>query len=163
MRILSTTFTNAYVFNHAFKRKKLVKVGLRVLIVEDTPERQKILKNLFRDHAWVLVHTARRALILLEHFDFDLLSLDYDLAGPEKGSEIASYIAQLRKEKIQVLIHSMNSKGAQQIIQILPHAVWVPISKMVKNNRIFKNIREGINNRGEISWLNSLMTIDKRK
>jgi len=148
---------------HGFRRKYLMKFVLKVLIVEDTPERQKILINLFRHHAWVLVHTARRAMILLEHFDFDLLSLDYDLAGPEKGSEIAAHIVHLRKENIQVLIHSMNFTGAQQIIQILPHAVWVPISKMVKNNKIFNNIREGINERGEISWLNSLMTIDKRK
>ncbi len=52
---------------------------LRILIVENSPARQKTLKNLFRDHAWILVNTARRALKLIEVFDFDLIALDYDL------------------------------------------------------------------------------------
>lgn len=35
-------------------------VVLRILIVEDTPERQGWLTGLYREHAWVLVHTAGR-------------------------------------------------------------------------------------------------------
>ena len=59
---------------------------MRILILEDTPERQEILKQLYRDHAWVLVHTAQRAIRLLEAFEFDLVSLDYDLAGEVQTS-----------------------------------------------------------------------------
>ena len=33
-------------------------VVLRILIVEDTPERQGWLQQLYRDHAWVLVRRA---------------------------------------------------------------------------------------------------------
>ena len=50
---------------------------LRVLIVEDRAERQEVLRQLFRDHAWVLVHTAARAVRLVQAYRFDLVALDY--------------------------------------------------------------------------------------
>jgi hypothetical protein len=46
---------------------------LRILIVEDTPERQQWLTGLYREHAWVLVHTAARAVRLVNAYDFDLI------------------------------------------------------------------------------------------
>src|SRR5215472_15565563 len=64
-------------------------VVLRILIVEDTPERQGWLTGLYREHAWVLVHTAARADRLLNAYDFDLISLDYNLAGPDNGAAVA--------------------------------------------------------------------------
>ena len=62
--------------------------ALRVLIVEDTPQRQEVLTALYRAHAWVLVHTGRRAQVLLEAYDFDLLSLDYNLRGDLTGEDV---------------------------------------------------------------------------
>ena len=56
-------------------------MALRILIVEDTPERQEVLTSLCKEHAWIMVHTAPRALKLLEAYDFDLIFLDYDLAA----------------------------------------------------------------------------------
>jgi DNA-binding response OmpR family regulator len=64
-------------------------VVLRVLIVEDTVERQGWLQSLYREHAWVLVHTAARAVRLLHAYDFDLISLDFNLAGPDNGEAVA--------------------------------------------------------------------------
>ena len=49
---------------------------LKILIVEDQPERQEILKQLCRHHAWVLAHTAARACRLIEAYEFDLIFLD---------------------------------------------------------------------------------------
>ena len=62
-------------------------IPLKVLVVENTPERQKVLKNLFRDHAWILVNTARRAMRLIQVYDFDLISLDYNLDGEDTGDK----------------------------------------------------------------------------
>lgn len=42
---------------------------LRVLIVEDGIGRQKVLKDLFGDHAWIVVNTARRATRLISAFE----------------------------------------------------------------------------------------------
>ncbi len=63
---------------------------LRIFIVEDTPARQEVLTRLCKDHAWVLVHSARRAISLVHAYEFDLIFLDYDLAGPGKGDAEAA-------------------------------------------------------------------------
>ena len=116
----------------------MVSKSHRVLIIEDTPDRQKILQNLYKDHAWILVHTADRAIRLLEAYVFDLISLDFNLAGPRSGDEVASFIARSANAKAKVIVHSTNAVGAKQIIDILPHAVHVPISKIVRDNKTLK-------------------------
>jgi CheY-like chemotaxis protein len=69
---------------------------LRILIVEDTAERQELLQSLYREHAWVLVHTAARAVRLVQAYDFDLVSLDFNLAGPDDGDAVASALRESR-------------------------------------------------------------------
>ena len=54
---------------------------LRVLLVEDTKDRQHILTSLYKKHAWILVNTGERAITLLNAYDFDIVSLDYNLGG----------------------------------------------------------------------------------
>jgi CheY-like chemotaxis protein len=125
---------------------------LKILIVEDTPERQKILCDLYRDHAWVIVHTAARANRLLSVYDFDLVSLDYDLAGEEKGDAVADFLRGFRNSTCKVIIHAMNSQGAGKIREILPAAEHVPISKMTKNNRVFKRLRAEFSEGLNIDW-----------
>lgn len=124
----------------------------RILIVEDTKERQKILQNLYKDHAWVLVHTVARAVRLINAYDFDLISLDYDLVGEEKGDQIAVAIAESINKNTKVIIHSMNHPGTQKISQILPNADIVPFSKMIKTNQIFKSIRKQLSEDVNINW-----------
>lgn len=125
---------------------------LRVLIVEDTPERQEILINLYKDHAWVLVHTATRAIRLRNAYDFDLISLDFDLAGAKRGDAVASFILQSRNAKAKVIVHSMNALGAEQISAFLPHAEHAPLSKITKDNRTFKRLRKELSRGVEINW-----------
>ncbi len=115
---------------------------LRILIVEDGPERQEILKKLFKDHAWILVHTAERAKRLLSVYDFDLICLDFDLAGPGHGDDVAAFIAKSRNGKAKVLVHSMNAPGANRILEFLPTAIYIPLSKITKDNKTFKRIRQ---------------------
>jgi len=81
---------------------------LRVLIVEDGLERQAILKNLFREHAWIMANTAKRANRLISVYDFDIVSLDYDLDGEERGDVVAEFIKRSRNANAKVLVHSMN-------------------------------------------------------
>lgn len=124
----------------------------RILIIEDTIERQNILKKLYKDHAWVLVHTAARAIRLLEVYQFDLISLDYDLAGERKGDEIAEFITKSINVDTKVIVHSMNSIGAQKIKVILPDADVVPLSKMIRNNVTFKRLYEELKKTTDINW-----------
>ncbi|MBN1999543.1 hypothetical protein JW935_18460 [candidate division KSB1 bacterium] len=125
---------------------------LRILIVDYTPERRKILKNLYRDHAWVLVHTATRAIRLLDSYRFDLISLDYNIAGIKTGEEIADFKSRSENARAKVIIHSMNPRGREKIAALLQNADIVPISKMVKNNKVFKKIRSQLLHGPDLDW-----------
>ena len=130
----------------------MLQTPLKILIVEDCPDRQKTLKNLFKDQAWILVNTARRAKCLVEVYDFDMIALDYDLAGEEKGDKVAAFIRQSRNAHAKVLVHSMNDPGVVRIQQHLPDSTAVPFSKIIRDNRTFKRLREEINRGVEIDW-----------
>lgn len=125
---------------------------IKVLIVEDSLERQKILINLFKHHAWVLANTAIRAIRLLEAYEFDLIFLDYDLSGPIKGDEVARFISKKDDCSPRVIIHSMNDPGVKRILKYLPNATSIPISKVIRNNFTFKKIRTELAKGPDIDW-----------
>jgi CheY-like chemotaxis protein len=125
---------------------------LRILIIEDTLDRQEVLTRLCKDHAWVLVHTARRAITLIHAYEFDLIFLDYDLAGPEKGDAVAAAIAHSPNLHSKVIVHAMNAAGAQKIQAILPQADLVPLSRMTKDNATFKRLRVQLARGVDIDW-----------
>lgn len=127
-------------------------VVLRILVVEDTPERQKWLQQLYREHAWVLVHTAARAIRLVKAFQFDLISLDYNLAGPGTGAAVAEAIKASPNAGTPVLVHSMNPRGADEVTELLPHAQRVPARSLVKTNAIVKRIREALRRGAPANW-----------
>jgi CheY-like chemotaxis protein len=125
---------------------------LRILIVEDTPSRQEVMTRLCKDHAWVLVHTARRAVTLIHAYEFDLIFLDYDLAGPEKGDAVAAALAQPPSRETRVIVHAMNAAGAQKIQALLPQADLVPLSRMTKDNATFKRLKNQLAKGADIDW-----------
>ncbi len=125
---------------------------LRVLVVENSPDRQQILRALFRDHAWIMVNTAKRAIIMVDSYRFDLIVLDYDLDGPGNGYDVACAISNSQNAATMVLIHAMNSMGARRITEVLPHARWVPFSRLVKNNTTFKRIRKTLGQGVPADW-----------
>jgi len=125
---------------------------LKILIVEDSLERQKILKNLYKDHAWILVNTARRAIRLIEVYDFDIITLDYDLDGEDRGDKIADFIKRSRNANSKVLVHSMNVQGVTLIQEHLPDSIAIPFSKIIRDNQTFKRFREEVNKGVDIDW-----------
>lgn len=125
---------------------------LRVLIVEDTPERQEWLRQLYREHAWVLVHTAARAVRLLQAFDFDLISLDFNLDGPDDGDAVAVALSTSRNARTPVLVHSMNPRGAGRLAELLPHAQCVPVGSLVRTNATAKRVREALRQGVPADW-----------
>jgi CheY-like chemotaxis protein len=135
-------------------------VILRVLIVEDTAERQEWLQGLYREHAWVLVHTAARAIRLVGVYDFDLISLDFNLAGPENGDSVAEAIARSRNARTPVLVHSMNPRGANRLAELLPHAACVAAGALVKTNATARRVREALRHGVPRDW-SALITGDQ--
>lgn len=129
-------------------------VLLRVLIIEDTEERQQVLTSLYRSHAWMLVNTGRRAITLLNAYDFDIISLDYNLRGELTGADVAKEINSSRNAATKIIVHSLNPKGVKKILNILPDAVIYPVSKMVCSNKHFKHLRAKIDELGtNYDWL----------
>lgn len=123
---------------------------LRVLLVEDTQERQQILTSLYRSHAWILVNTGQRAIKLLKAYDFDIVSLDYNLRGELNGAEVAQALEHSRNKNARIIIHSLNPKGVNSILAILPDAIFYPVSKMIRSNNNFKYIRNKIDELGGV-------------
>ena len=121
---------------------------LRVLLVEDTEERQKILTSLYRVQAWILVNTGERAVKLLNSYDFDIVSLDYNLGGKLNGADVAKILKCSRNKNVRVIVHSLNPRGAKAISLILPDAIIYPVARMVRSNRLFKYLRNQINELG---------------
>jgi len=91
-----------------------------------------------------MVHTAARAIRLVNAFDFDLISLDFDLAGPENGDSVARAIRVSRNANTPVLIHSMNAPAAVRLADLLPHAACVPIATIFRSNAEVKRVREAL-------------------
>lgn len=121
---------------------------LRVLLVEDTEDRQKVLTQLYRAHAWVLVHTGARAVTLLAAFDFDIVSLDYNLRGDLSGEDVARALLASRNAGARVVIHSLNPRGVEAMRRLLPHAVVYPVSRMARSNAHLRRLRERIDELG---------------
>ncbi|MCE9571585.1 MAG: hypothetical protein K8W52_00365 [Deltaproteobacteria bacterium] len=117
---------------------------LRVLLVEDTRERQAILTSLFRDHAWILTHTAARACRLLDVYAFDLVALDYNLAGPGTGADVARHLRSSASAAARVVIHSMNPRGRAAIAELLPDATVLPVARIARSNRALRSLRAAI-------------------
>jgi CheY-like chemotaxis protein len=131
-------------------------VPLRVLIIEDTEERQKVLISLYRSHAWILANTGNRAITLINAYDFDIISLDYNLRGELTGADVAKEIKSSRNAETSIIVHSLNPKGAKQILNILPNAISYPVSKMIRSNKTFKHLRTKIDELGVyFDWSNS--------
>lgn len=124
------------------------KAPLRVLLIEDTPERQQILTSLYKAHAWILVNTGPRAITLLKAYDFDIISIDYNLRGELDGLEVAQALKCSRNKNARIIVHSLNPKGVKSILEILPDAIPYPVSKMVRSNKTFKYLRGQIDELG---------------
>jgi CheY-like chemotaxis protein len=83
----------------------------RVLIVEDTSDRQGVLRSLYKNQAWVMVHTGRRALKLLEAYEFDIVSLDYNLADELTGADVAAAPMARSNERMRRLRAGVDAEG----------------------------------------------------
>lgn len=91
--------------------------------------------------------------LLLKAYDFDIISLDYNLRGELTGANVAKEIKLSRNINTKIIVHSLNPKGVKQILKILPDAISYPVSKMIRSNKHFKHIRVKIEEFGaDYDW-----------
>jgi len=125
---------------------------LRVLLVEDAPTRQVELRRLFADQECHVATTAEAAKELLRTLQFDVVFLDYDLAGPGTGEAVASELRKDHSARTTVLVHSMNIAGAARIRRVLPRALAVPYANLTRGNPLYSRLRQALASNEEIDW-----------
>ena len=105
-----------------------------ILILEDDHVRQEIFLRNLADANAVIVETATDAIQRLSESRWDYLFLDHDLggtqlveSGPGTGYEVAEWLAENPTfQPPNIVIHSFNPGGAENIKRGLPNAVVAP-------------------------------------
>ncbi len=123
------------------------KKRLRILVVEDSALRSQFLSDKFSEQAVQIVEEPLAAVELLNHANYDVIFLDYDLTAVpsqalvEKGTGI--YVAKRLSETINkstpVVVHSMNIRAAEYMVGILENAVMIPFNRLreeLEKNRV---------------------------
>lgn len=127
---------------------------LKILILDDMPERHAFFERCAAEHNRVHVSTADQFFEAVEAADepFDVIFLDHDLGDNPKveatksygmyntrtldGSDCAYWLASSMKHKVgRVVVHSINPSGAKRMVDILNdrgvRAVWTPFYQML--------------------------------
>ena len=116
---------------------------MNVLIVEDAPVRVKKLIRFIPDSQCVHVSKGEQAVEILGKETFDLVFLDFDLAGTLNGLDVARAIRQLGHRPV-VVVHAMNIAGASQIARVLPDAIRCPFRDLeARTQEILVNLFGG--------------------
>ena len=113
---------------------------LKIMILEDMPSRIQFFKNKLHKHDVYFFDNAddaMNALCFLNNKKWDIVFLDHDLEGRifvpssyhNTGYTVAKFISENSDIEInQIITHSMNPQGAQNIKTVLPRAEIIPFS-----------------------------------
>jgi len=113
---------------------------VKVLILEDSGARIKTFKkHLSKDHDLYFydnVQDAKEALELLG--PFDILFLDHDLDDriyvnsneQNTGYQLAKYVAEKEIKFNEIILHSLNPAGVQNMKAVLPEAKIIPFTNL---------------------------------
>jgi DNA-binding NtrC family response regulator len=102
---------------------------MKILLVEDSPQRLDFFRYFYRDHDVHSATDAAEAVRLLSKEEIDLVHLDYDLADGASSLDVAEYIAR-HKPNLTVIIHSENQGGVVHLEALLPEATVCPFENL---------------------------------
>jgi CheY-like chemotaxis protein len=109
---------------------------MKVFCLEDMDVRISVFKKRYANDELTIAKTANEAIAILEKgLDYDLYLLDHDLGGEifcsskleNSGYRVAEFLSD-KNVKGDIVIHSWNPIGAQNMLAILPTAVYRPFS-----------------------------------
>lgn len=112
---------------------------MKIFILEDNPYRMVKFRRELIGHKIDHADTVQNGTSLVFANKYDLLFLDHDLGGEEMvdsirgdtGYQLAKFIASFTKNKeTPCVVHSCNPAGADNIIQVLPHAIKLPFPSL---------------------------------
>ena len=106
---------------------------MRILILEDSDERIARFEDALSGHNVTVCKAVKTAIGELYDKTFDYIFLDYDLGeGSKTGAVLALYLYENIRDNEQVVIHSMNPIGQNEMRALLPSARVVPFSVLIK-------------------------------
>ena len=125
---------------------------MRVLIVEDSPDRIAILKRVFAAHEVVVAQSAMVAGQQLLEDRFALVLLDFDLADDQTGEVVAQMIADQGPPYPDVVVHSLNPDGVRCIRTLLPGAIELPITSLDRANPVYGRLMSELATGRRVNW-----------
>lgn len=108
---------------------------VRLLILEDNPQRMDAMKKkIHGDAVVVVVETVEQAKKMLAEHKWDIVSLDHDLGGQEMldsglgtGYEVALWLKEHPEHQPpEIWLHSLNPVGRKNMANQLPNADECP-------------------------------------
>lgn len=118
---------------------------MKVFILDDTEERQATLTVLLRailGNPTIFAARSRGEAeeILSHEKEFGLMFLDHDLGGRvyvdskdyNTGWWVAKYISENGIKSDQIIVHTLNYSGAQNMLSVLPEADYIPFISLVE-------------------------------
>lgn len=124
----------------------MAKSPLKILILEDAPERWEWFRSVFSDCDLTITDKASQACQEVHKGDYDLIFLDRDISHPtESGEDVAweMKMGQLAQDAI-VVIHTVNPHGQRVMKRYLdsyhPSVYQIPFTELRKMKRSDFNI-----------------------
>lgn len=107
---------------------------MKILILDDDQSRHKIFAQKLIGHEVVHSYTAMSTIAHLRNDTFDYVFLDHDLgekvmvpSGKGTGYQVAEWLSHnVKCQPKNIVIHSFNPAGAQNMKNVLPNAQIVP-------------------------------------
>jgi len=108
---------------------------MRILILEDDPNRHVRFRRNLIGAEITIVDQAQDAIELLKTKEWDLLCLDHDLGGkihvdssePNTGYAVAKWLEENPKfQPKEIILHSLNPVGRENMKKCLPNAKEIP-------------------------------------
>ena len=96
---------------------------MKILIVEDMPERTCVFFQWFKDHDVVVCNSAKESSEIIKTMRFDLIFLDHDLGlrayvdsnDPNTGMQIVKCVEFSPNARSRFIIHSWNTIGVENM------------------------------------------------
>lgn len=116
---------------------------MKILILEDNPQRHIQFEEDLKNHDICIVDVVDTTISLLKNEKWDALFLDHDLGGHvrvEPGTEPTGYDVAVFLEENKhlqpplMVIHSHNTVGAERMKAALPNARIIPFSSNMNLN-----------------------------
>ena len=106
---------------------------MKILILEDNIERQKQFRKNLVGHNVEIIDSSKIAIEKFIGEKWDLLFLDHE-SGENTGYEVAKFLeANNQFMPSNVIVHSLNTNGAQNILAALPSAIHIPFAWTFEN------------------------------